>query len=358
MARYLLILLLMLCCALTGNAQPAPNFTITDSQGQPHALYDDYLNQGKTVVLKLFFTSCPPCNAIAGATEQLYQDWGGGNHDVAFLSLSILSTDNNSAVNAYKANHGLTYPGAGATGGSLSAVAPYQDGTYGLFLGTPTFVVIAPNGTVNFDPRGGNQQATIQEVDAAIEATGAQRPLAGLSASGSAVDLAEEGIANAQIRLSELDSAVAATNSSGGFSFSTLVQPGQSYTLTAEKDVNPTNGVSTLDLILISMHILGVDTLSSPEQRLAADANRSGSISLLDQIRLRKLILGIDTELGDQPSWIFVRSGYSFNDPLQPFDEVYQGAAGEVTIVPGVLNTPQWRGIKVGDVNGDADPRH
>ncbi len=358
MARYLLVLLPILGATLAGSAQPAPDFAITDSQGQPHTLYADYLDEGKTVVLKLFFTSCPPCNAIAGATEQLYQDWGGGSHDVAFLSLSILSNDNNSAVNAYKANHGLTYPGAGAAGGSLNATAPYQDGTYGLFLGTPTFVVIAPDGTVAFDPRSGNQQATIQELDAAIEATGAQRPLAALSASGIALDLAEEGIANTQIRLSELDSVVASNNSGGGFSFSALVQPGQSYTLTAEKDVNPTNGVSTLDLILISKHILGVDTLASPEQRLAADANRSGSISLLDQIRLRKLILGIDTELGDQPSWIFIRAGYDFDNPVEPFSEVYQGQAGEVVIVPGVLNSPQWTGVKIGDINGDADPRH
>ncbi|MBK8704908.1 MAG: redoxin domain-containing protein [Saprospiraceae bacterium] len=48
-------------------SQPAPNFTLTDSDGQSHNLYTDYLDQGKTVVIKFFFTTCPPCNAMAPA---------------------------------------------------------------------------------------------------------------------------------------------------------------------------------------------------------------------------------------------------------------------------------------------------
>jgi hypothetical protein len=43
-----------------------------------------------------------------------------------------------------------------------------------LYNGTPTFVVIAPNGTVNYDVFGFNFQGTIDAIDAAIAATGAQ----------------------------------------------------------------------------------------------------------------------------------------------------------------------------------------
>ena len=53
----------------------------------------DYLNQGKTVMIEIFFTTCPPCNAIAPLIEPLYQDWGGGDYDVEFFDLSNKNFD-------------------------------------------------------------------------------------------------------------------------------------------------------------------------------------------------------------------------------------------------------------------------
>lgn len=358
MRNALLFLCLLLLQLGTGWAQPAPDFSITDSEGNNHELYSDYLDQGKTVVLKLFFTSCPPCNAIASSTEQLNQDWGGGANDVVFISLSILGNDNNNLVNNYKTNHGITYPGASPSGGSMGAAAPYQSGTYGLWLGTPTFVVIAPDGSVDYDPRGANQAATIMEVDAAIEATGAQRPLVSLVNSGTAEDVQNVGVANLEIEILELDSMVAETNSTGSYSFNLQVMPGQSYTIAATKDVNPTNGVSTLDLILLGQHILGINPITNPDRLLAADANRSGHISLLDQIRIRKLILGIETDFGEQPSWIVLPADYDFENPEAPFDEVYNGNLNQATITPGNFQSFEWKAIKVGDLNLDANPRN
>ncbi|WP_282781895.1 redoxin family protein [Phaeodactylibacter xiamenensis] len=357
MRTYLLATCLFLFSYPVLLAQPAPDFNITDSQGNSHQLYADYLDQGKTVVLKLFFTSCPPCNAIASATEQLNQEWGGGSNDVVFISLSILGNDTDNQVNNYKANHGITYPGASPAGGSLAATAPYQNGTYGFFLGTPTFVVIAPDGTVDYDPRGPNQSATLMEVDAAIEATGAQRPLVSLANNGSAVDPQNDGVAGMSLEITELDSIVAQTNSTGSYSFNLQVMPGQSYTLRATKDINPTNGVSTLDLILLSQHILGVQPITDPERLLAADANRSGGVSLLDQIRIRKLILSIDSDFGEQPSWIVIPADYDFQNPEDPFDEVYNGNLNQAILTPGSLQSLQWKAIKVGDLNLDANPR-
>ncbi|MEO6133330.1 MAG: redoxin domain-containing protein, partial [Saprospiraceae bacterium] len=98
-------------------AQPAPNFMITDSWGSPHRLYEDYLDQGKTVVIELFFAACPPCNQIAPYVETLYQNWGSGQEEVQFLELSILSSDTDAKVNAYKASHDTSYPAASAQGG-------------------------------------------------------------------------------------------------------------------------------------------------------------------------------------------------------------------------------------------------
>ena len=158
---------------LAGFSQAAPDFTVTDSWGQSHSLYADYLNQGKTVLIKVFYAACPPCNEIAPHLETLYQEWGGGDADVQFIELSIKQTDTDAIVNAYKSNHSTTYPAVGGQGGSVQAVQVYKDGTYGIYYGTPTFVVIAPDGSVNYNVDGIGVSATIQAIDAAIAATGA-----------------------------------------------------------------------------------------------------------------------------------------------------------------------------------------
>lgn len=334
---------------------PAPDFSVTDSQGQTHQLYSGYLNQGKTVVLKLFFTYCPPCNAIAPLVEPLYQAWGGGSGDVEFISLTTKNDDTSADVAAYKANHGHTFPGAGADGGSLAANLPYRDGTYGLFLGTPTFVVIAPDGTVTFDPRGPNQQATINALDAAIAATGAVRPLVSFTAGGSINTPGGAPVSGALVELLELLGYSGSSNAAGQYSFIAQLDPAQQYTLIASRGGDHRNGISTHDLLLMSRHILGIATFDDPLLLIASDANRDKRVTTLDLIFLRRLILGIDTEFSNQQAWIFINPAYQFQDPASPFNETYEGNAGKIVFSPGSSAPLNWIGVKVGDVNGSAD---
>ncbi len=169
------ITFLLLFTGLTeSTAQTAPDFTVTDSWGNTHTLYEDYLDQGKTVVIKIFYVACPPCNSIAPHLEPLYQDWGGGQGDVQFIELSMQQGDSDAEVNAYKNTHGTTFPAAGAQGNSVAATVPYTNGTFGLWGGTPTFIVIAPNGTLVYDVYGFGIPGTITAIDAAIAATGAE----------------------------------------------------------------------------------------------------------------------------------------------------------------------------------------
>jgi thiol-disulfide isomerase/thioredoxin len=174
--KRLLICLAFSLYAVAAFCQPAPDFTVTDSHGQVHHLYADYLNQGKTVVIEVFFTTCPPCNSMAPLVEPLYQEWGGGDYDVEFFLMSDKNFDTDALVNAYQAQYNETFVGVGKDGGSLTAVTPYKNGTYGQWFGTPCFVVIAPNGTVNYGVSGSGNQGTINAVDAAITATGAEKP--------------------------------------------------------------------------------------------------------------------------------------------------------------------------------------
>jgi len=171
--KFYYLFFILLVTSLQVNAQTVPDFTVTDSWGQTHRLYQDYLDQGKTVVLKIFYVSCPPCNAIAPHLDPLYQDWGGGQGDVQFIELSMRQEDSDALINAYKSNHNTTFPAAGGQGNSVAASIPYTNGSFGVWSGTPTFVVIAPDRTLDYDVFGFGIDGTINAIDAAIEATGA-----------------------------------------------------------------------------------------------------------------------------------------------------------------------------------------
>ncbi|MEL6867687.1 MAG: T9SS type A sorting domain-containing protein, partial [Bacteroidota bacterium] len=141
------------------------------------------------------------------------------------------------------------------------------------------------------------------------------------------------------------------TDQNGWYNFDDLPID-QNYSIRPEKDINPLNGVSTYDLVLISRHILGVELLDSPYKMIAADVNRSGSLTTFDLVELRKLILFIDTEFANNTSWRFIDAAFNFpltNDPFSSsFPEIYN--------INGLSTNQQanFVAIKVGDVNGSA----
>lgn len=337
-------------------AQPAPDFTVTSSTGQNIQLYEDLLDQGKTVVLKLFFTTCPPCNAMAPLMEPFYQSWGGGLADVEFISLSIQSFDTNVKVNMYKQQYGQTFPGVGSQGGSLSAVLPYTTGTYGDFLGTPTFVVIAPDGTVRFNPRGPNHAATIDSVDVAIQQTGAVKPPIDYTVSGTVtVGAAQAAVAGVVIGIEGISDALDTTNVNGHFSFVANLTPGTSYTLSAAKDSHYANGISTIDVIKIRRHLLGVAPFTSPYEVLAAEVSGEDQVSVLDILLMNQLILGItEHPANSAPSWIFVNPDFTFQSAAQALSQYNSGAA-KLRFTTATAGPLLLRGIKKGDLNESAD---
>ena len=157
------------------NPPPAPNFTVMSSPTSSHRLYEDFLNQGKTVVLELFSVDCSPCNDFAPFMSGLYDEWGHGIEDVAFISLDVEDTDNFMDVADFQMRHGRDWLGISPEGESVEASLPYRDGTYGMYLGAPTIIVIAPDRTVNFSPNGTNLDSLgYMQLDSAIAATGAQ----------------------------------------------------------------------------------------------------------------------------------------------------------------------------------------
>jgi hypothetical protein len=132
----------------------------------------------------------------------------------------------------------------------------------------------------------------------------------------------------------------------GQYSF--IAPLGNDYTINADRNDDHKNGVSTLDLVRIQKHLLGVQPFDNPYDMIAADANNSESVSAIDLVELRKLILGIYTELPNNTSWRFVDAAYDFVDPSNPwpFDET-----AEVMNHQGNAMDNDFEAVKVGDVN-------
>ncbi len=114
------------------------------------------------------------------------------------------------------------------------------------------------------------------------------------------------------------------------------------------------NGVSTLDLVKIQKHLLGIEFLESPYKLIAGDANNSQYVSAIDLVEFRKLILGLYTELPNNQSWRFIRADYVFQDTMYPWPIEDPGTITITDLAnPGNLD---FIGIKIGDVNGTAQP--
>ncbi len=140
----------------------------------------------------------------------------------------------------------------------------------------------------------------------------------------------------------------------GSYAFPNL-PIGLGYEVIPEKNIDPLNGITTFDLVLIKRHILGMDTLDTPYKIIAADANGSGTVTTADIVLLTKMVLGQLQELPNMPAWRFVPQAYQFADPLHPFAEDFP----ELIEIPNLSSDwldANFVAIKVGDVNCSAIP--
>ncbi|MEE9440034.1 MAG: T9SS type A sorting domain-containing protein [Saprospiraceae bacterium] len=123
------------------------------------------------------------------------------------------------------------------------------------------------------------------------------------------------------------------------------------YVVKAAKNTDHSNGVSTLDLVLIQRHILEIESLDSPYKIIAADVNGNESISASDLLALRKLILGVWVEYQDNTSWRFVDAAQVFADNNDPFPFTEKISVSNFN--ENDLDN-NFVGVKIGDVNNSA----
>lgn len=139
------------------------------------------------------------------------------------------------------------------------------------------------------------------------------------------------------------------TNDEGKYEFMDM-EAGGSYQVVPKKDDGLLDGVSTLDLIYIQQHMLGISPFISPYQWIAADINNDKRINTSDMVELRKAILGVHSRFPNNNSWKMIDKNFKFVDPQYPF-------ATPISEQYDVVNLDKYMkvdfvGVKIGDVNG------
>ena len=136
--------LLLIFLTLVANAQSgllngtgsAPDFTVTDINGNSHTIYN-YLDSGYVMVLELMSVTCGHCQSHAAGTENSYQTNGPSGTNIArFLGLEVNSSTDSAAVANFASAFGVTFPIAN----NISPTAI----NYQLYY-TPGYYVIYPD---------------------------------------------------------------------------------------------------------------------------------------------------------------------------------------------------------------------
>jgi hypothetical protein len=140
------------------------------------------------------------------------------------------------------------------------------------------------------------------------------------------------------------------TTENGQYAFEQM-NTGGTYIVMPEKNDDHANGVSTLDLVMIQRHILGLKKLESPYKLIAADVNKDAKITAVDLTELRKVVLGTTLSFPNNESWRFVDKKYNFQNPSTAYAEAFP----EVNYIPNFEQDVNidFTAIKVGDVNGN-----
>lgn len=123
------------------------------------------------------------------------------------------------------------------------------------------------------------------------------------------------------------------------------------YHVTGKKRDDWMNGVSTLDLVMMQRHILGLAPFHNGYKMVAADVNNDSKVSASDMVVLRKLILGLITELPNNDSWRFLDAQTPIANPDNPWP------LDEEIVIESVdhdMMDQHLMGVKVGDVTQDA----
>jgi thiol-disulfide isomerase/thioredoxin len=317
-------------------SQTMHDFSVTDVHGQQHKLYEDYLNQGKVVVIKFFFTSCPPCIANAPFWQQKYVQHGSGTQGVEFFSVTTITSDYDVTIQGFEAIYNQTMKAVSQDGGAQQITTPFKNGTYGSWWGTPSFAVIAPDRSLVYGVQFNQLDAAIATAKTKVGTVPATIDLQ-VSTLGIAIPdghfkvfIHPANSSNPKIEIKK--------NAGGEYKFSypsAGIPEMQNPEISIESYAPAyTPLITASDLVVIQRHILGITPFDVPYKLKAADVNDDGRVTAGDLVNIKRAILGLISEFpNDKPSYISIPEKIS------------------IAATPGATISPEILIIKVGNVN-------
>lgn len=134
----------------------------------------------------------------------------------------------------------------------------------------------------------------------------------------------------------------------GAFQYSNMKR-NFDYQMSAQLNNNFDEGVSTIDLVFIQRHILGMQLFDNPYNVIAGDIDGNEKLNSVDLVNLRKVILGSLSEFpNQQQSWKIIPASASFPNQNNPWPIqthlVYHNFSQSLT-------NQNFIAIKIGDVN-------
>ncbi|MBK9736127.1 MAG: T9SS type A sorting domain-containing protein [Saprospiraceae bacterium] len=140
------------------------------------------------------------------------------------------------------------------------------------------------------------------------------------------------------------------TNNVGRYEFTSMPEL-VNYKVIPEKDVDHLNGVSTLDLVMIQRHILGIEKFNLASKYVAGDVTKDNKVTAGDLVELRKLILGIYNKFPANKSWRFLDKSVIITDITNPW------AINEYINIDNFntsMMSNNFIAVKIGDINSSA----
>jgi hypothetical protein len=138
---------------------------------------------------------------------------------------------------------------------------------------------------------------------------------------------------------------------SGAYQFDGL-ERAKNYTITPHNNDKPSNGVSTLDLVILRKHILNITPITSPYKLIAADVNKSGTVTMNDIVQMRQIILNITPQYLNNNSWRFIDAKHKFGPT--PLTETFSETIKVDNLQENRL-TDNFMAIKIGDLNNSVN---
>ncbi len=142
--KYFLFFIIFLISPQFVEAQNAPDFSFTDTEGVTRNL-QERLDDGYIVLLDFFFVDCPPCIETGIELQAIHDDYQGKNVEI----WSISPYDSIPAIQEFQAENDFTYIAGGIEGGGWEIIEMYTD-SLGLEY-FPTISVICSNGDLTWD---------------------------------------------------------------------------------------------------------------------------------------------------------------------------------------------------------------